>query len=316
MRAYVLNDDSTVQLQESPQPQPAPGQKLIKLRTAGICNTDLELMRGYMGFSGIPGHEFVGDILDSDGQTTGRRVVGEINVACGECDLCHAGVRSQCRNRTTVGIDRHDGAFADYMALTDDNLHTVPDSLSDDQAVFTEPLAAALHIMESTHISPDDNVVVIGAGKLGMLSAQAIKLTGADLSVVIRRDKQARLLHKWDIRAVTKDELPANQASVVVDCTGVPGGFADALDLVKPRGTLVLKSTYEGLPEANLTRLVIDEIRLIGSRCGNFRAALDVLEAGLVDVEPLIEARYPFAEVAQAFDHAQQRGVFKVLLDF
>jgi threonine dehydrogenase-like Zn-dependent dehydrogenase len=225
-------------------------------------------------------------------------------------------VPGQCRNRTTVGIDRHDGAFADYMTLTDDNLHTVPTTISDDQAVFTEPLAAALHILQSTHISPEDSVVVIGAGKLGMLAAQAIKLTGAELSVVVRRDKQANLLEKWGIQSVTKDDLRANRASVVVDCTGVPGGFSDALDLVRPRGTLVLKSTYEGLLEADLTRVVVDEIRVIGSRCGNFRAALDVLKAGLVDVESLIEARYAFDDIDKAFDHATQRGVFKVLVDF
>lgn len=297
-------------------PQLTGDQALLKIRQAGICNTDLEIVRGYMGFRGIPGHEFVAEVVSGDARFLGQRVVGEINAACGKCDICSSGVPSQCRHRTTVGIDRHDGAFAEFMPLTIRNLHLVPDTMSDAAAVFVEPLAAAFQVLEAVHISPRDKVIVIGAGKLGMLVAQVLKLTGADLSVVVRREKQANLLAQWGIRAVTREELPDKHAHVVVDCTGVSEGFAESLNLVMPRGTIVLKSTYHGLPQADLTRVVVDEIRVIGSRCGPFDAALRALAAQQIDVESLIEAHYPFDKALTAFNHASKPGTLKVLLDF
>lgn len=300
---------------DMPRPQIEGDEALLKIRRAGICNTDIELVKGYMNFSGTLGHEFVGEVVEGGTDWLGKRVVGEINVACGSCAFCNRGIPSQCVNRTTVGIDRHPGGFADYLNLTTRNLYAVPDSVSDDAAVFVEPLAAALQVTEAVHISPRDRVVVVGAGKLGMLVTQVLKLTGTDVVAVIRREKQARLLGNWGIPAVERADLLDGSADVVVDCTGTAGGFCTALDLVKSRGTIVLKSTYEGLPEADLTRVVVDEVRVIGSRCGPFDAALRLLARDLIDVESLIEARYPLDDALLAMDHAAQRGVFKVLLD-
>lgn len=312
MLAITLNQELAVQTVSHPTHQE--GEALLKIRLAGICNTDLELIKGYMGFSGILGHEFVAEIVDGIPDKIGQRVVGEINVACGHCDYCDRGIKSHCRNRTTVGIDRHDGAFAEYMTLAIDNFYEIPDSISDEQAVFAEPLAAACQILEQISITSDDTVIIIGAGKLGLLCAQVIKLTGANLSVIVRRERQAELLGKWGIKAVYRDELDSNQASIVVDCTGSEAGFADALDLVAPLGTLVLKSTYEGLPKANLTRIAIDEITLIGSRCGSFTQALELLASNQVDVESMIDATYPLESGIEAFQFAQKKGVLKVML--
>lgn len=315
MRALVY--DGTLQLVlDTPTPLLNQDQALIKIRRAGICNTDLELIQGYMNFSGILGHEFVGEVVKGEASWLGKRVVGEINVADSTCDLCQRGIPSQCRSRTTVGIAGHPGGFADMLALTTRNLHVVPDTVSDDAAVFVEPLAAALQILEAVHISPRDCVVVIGAGKLGMLAAQVVRLIGADVKVVVRREKQAKLLDQWHMDPVSVEDLSPHQAQVVIDCTGTSEGFASALNLVEPRGVIVLKSTYTGIPQADLTRIAVDEIRVIGSRCGPFDAALRLLEAGVIDVESLIEARYPFDEAIKAVQHAGQKGVLKVLLDF
>jgi threonine dehydrogenase-like Zn-dependent dehydrogenase len=314
MRALLY--DGQLRLEQNlPVPTPTGDQVLLKIRRAGICNTDLELIAGYMNFSGILGHEFVAEVVDGSETWIGARVVGEINVADGTCDFCQRGIPSQCRNRTTVGIFQHPGAFADNLALTTRNLHRVPDSISDDQAVFTEPLAAALQMLELAQIRPRDHVVVLGAGKLGLLCAQVLKMTGADLSVIVRRERPAQLLQKWGIRAVAREEVDDHRAQIVVDCTGHPDGFADSLRLVEPRGTILLKSTYQGIPTADLTQIAVNELRIIGSRCGPFDAALRLLEAGLVDVESMIEARYPLDEGVQAFEHAAQQGVLKVLLD-
>jgi threonine dehydrogenase-like Zn-dependent dehydrogenase len=290
-------------------------QSLIKVRLAGICNTDLELMRGYMGFSGILGHEFIGEVIEGDTSFKGKRVVGEINVACQKCDFCLRGIPSQCRNRTTVGINGHQGAFADYLCLATRNLHIVPDNVCDDQAVFVEPLAAALQILESVQISPRDQVILIGAGKLGMLIAQVIKLTGAKLTAIVRREKQTVLLQKWGIHTAFLGEIPLHSAQFVVDATGESSAFANALDLVEPRGTIVLKSTYQGIPQIDMTRIAVDEIRVVGSRCGPFDAALRLLQARLVEVESLIEARYSIEDALKAFKHAEQHGALKVLLE-
>jgi threonine dehydrogenase-like Zn-dependent dehydrogenase len=312
MRAIVF--DKQLALREVPHPVLSADEALLKIRVAGICNTDLELTKGYKDFSGILGHEFVAEIVEGIPDKIGQRVVGEINVACGDCDFCTRQIPSQCRNRSAVGIFNHNGAFADYLALTVNNLHDVPDSISDEQAVFTEPLAAACQILKQVHIQPDDNVVVIGAGKLGLLCAQVIKLTGANLSVIVRHNKQAQLLEKWGIRAVYREDLANSHSKIVVDCTGDEDGFADALDLVEPRGTIVLKSTYEGLPQADLTRIAVDEITIVGSRCGSFTTALRYLESGLVDVISMIDAQYSLGDAVSAIQYAGQKGVLKVLL--
>jgi threonine dehydrogenase-like Zn-dependent dehydrogenase len=314
MRAVAIADGLTYS-RDWPAPELQPGQALIRVTRAGICNTDLELVRGYLNFSGILGHEFVGEVVAGDSEWVGKHVVGEINVSCGDCDLCHEGYPTQCRNRTTVGIDRHDGAMADYIALTTNNLHVVPDGVSDDEAVFTEPLAAALQILECDPVSPNDDVILIGAGKLGLLCAQVLHLTGARVKAVVRRPQQAELLTGWGIEPVAYDDLPRGHAHVVVDCTGTAEGFSAALGLVSPRGTIHLKSTYAGLPQADLTRVVVDEIRLIGSRCGPFPAALRLLASRRVDVQSLIAARYPLDDALAAFEHAARPGMLKVLLE-
>jgi threonine dehydrogenase-like Zn-dependent dehydrogenase len=297
------------------RPIPAEGEALLKIRQAGICNTDLELVAGMYGFAGTPGHEFVAEVVEGPADWIGRRVVGEINVACGQCDFCLADVPSQCRHRRAVGIHDYPGAFADYMPLPLRSLYRVPDSLSDDEAVFTEPLAAALQVLEAIQISPRDRIVVLGTGKLGLLAAQVLKLTGADVVGIVRRQKQADLLGRWNIPALTLDALESEHAQVVVDCTGRAEGFADALRLVQSRGTIILKSTYRGTPQADLTQVAVREIRVIGSRCGPFPAALRLLENKLVDVKALIEARYPLDFAMEAFEYAQQPGALKVLLD-
>lgn len=314
MRALVY-DGEQLQLKIGlPTPGREGDQVLIKVIMAGICNTDIEITRGYMGFSGILGHEFVGKVTKGPDHLLGKRVVGEINVACGACEFCHRGVPSQCSNRTTVGIDRHPGAFADYLALTEQNVHVVPDNVGDEAAVFVEPLAAALQVPNEEHVKPGQRVVVIGAGKLGLLVAQVLRLMGANLVVVIRHDKQADILDKWGIPHASV--LPERSADVVVDCTGTEGGFKDGLEIVKPRGKIILKSTYTGeLPRVNLTKIVVDEVKVVGNRCGPFEAALRLLASGLIDTETLIEAQYSFDEAMNAFGHAQQKGVLKVLLD-
>jgi len=292
------------------------GEALLRVRMAGICNTDLELMKGYMDFSGVLGHEFVAEVVQGAPEWLGKRVVGEINIAEGECEMCLQGIPSQCYHRTTMGIRGHQGAFADYMSLDVKNLYAVADNISDEEAVFVEPLAAACQVLEAVHIQPRDKVVVIGAGKLGLLCAQVLRLTGADVSVIVRRERPYQFLQKWGIRGVSRQDVPSKSAHVVVDCTGTSEGFAEAVDIVKPRGHLVLKSTYEGLPSADLTRVVVDEIKVIGSRCGPFDAALRLLEAGLVDVASLIEASYAIEDAKRAFAHAQQNGTLKIMLTF
>jgi threonine dehydrogenase-like Zn-dependent dehydrogenase len=314
MRALIY--DGQLRFGDAPDSaSPGPDQARLRIHHAGICNTDMELMAGYMAFAGILGHEFVATVEEGPAEWQGRRVVSEINVACGKCDFCAAGIPSQCRDRHAIGINRYPGAFADTLVVPTANLHAVPDEVSDDAAVFAEPLAAALQVTEAIQVSPRDRVVVLGAGKLGLLVAQVLKLTGADLVVPVRREKQARLLEKWQIPAVDLASLPRQRAQVVVDCTGEESGFATSLDLVEPRGTIVLKSTYHGLPKADLTRVAVNEIRLVGSRCGPFDAALRLLARGLVDVESMIEGRYPLEDGVNAMQHAMQKGALKILLD-
>lgn len=314
MRALIYN--RTLRLERSAaNPTPGHNEALIRVQCAGICNTDLELLRGLYSFSGILGHEFVGTVVQGPAEWLERRVVGEINVACNVCDFCRRGIPSQCRNRTTVGINGHPGVFADYVCLPTRNLHAVPAEVGNDAAVFVEPLAAALQILEAVQITPSQRVIVIGAGKLGMLAAQVLKLTGADLTTVVRHTRQADLLSRWGIRAADINDLEPEGAQVVIDCTGRAEGFASALSLVEPRGTLVLKSTYQGLPSVDMTQIVVREIKLIGSRCGPFDAALRLLQSRLVDVEALIEARYSLDDAPSALTHAAQQGALKVLLD-
>lgn len=283
----------------------------------GICNTDLELAQGYMQFQGVPGHEFVGVVERAPGaeEWEGRRVVGEINAACGTCSTCRANRTTHCPNRTTLGMSGRDGTFAEYLTLPIRNLHAVPDSLSDEVAVFTEPLAAACEIIQQVHVRPTDRVIVLGDGKLGLLCAQVVALTGCDLTAVGHHREKLNILARQGIPTVLGDASAEEEADLVIETIGRPGGYTAARRLVRPRGTIVLKSTYHGAFDADLAMAVVDEITLIGSRCGPFEPALRLLERGMVEVTPLIQARYPLSKVLTAFEHATRPGTLKVLVD-
>jgi threonine dehydrogenase-like Zn-dependent dehydrogenase len=301
-----------------PDPMPPPGEALIRVRLAGICNTDLELLRGYLGFRGVLGHEFVGEVVQAtDASWLGQRVVGDINAACRsqDCAACAAGRHTHCPNRTTLGIAGRDGAFADYLAMPQANLLPVPDHVSDELAVFTEPLAAACEILAQIRIAPTDRVVVLGDGKLGLLVAAVLRLTGAELILVGRNRNKLAIAEGWGVQVLPAGEpLPAQAADVVVECTGSPQGFEFARHLLRPRGTLVLKSTYHGALSVDMSGLVVDEITLLGSRCGPFAPALRLLASGLVDPRGLISETFALDQAAAAFARAGAPGVLKVLL--
>jgi threonine dehydrogenase-like Zn-dependent dehydrogenase len=287
----------------------------VRTVLAGICNTDLEIMRGYAGFQGVLGHEFVGIVEEADDESlVGQRVVGEINLWCGTCENCRAGRRAHCTRRTVLGIRDRDGVLAESFCLPAQNLHPVPEGVPDEVAVFAEPLAAACRIPEQIHLQPGARVIVLGDGKLGLLVAQVLALTGCDLLAVGRHRDKLDLLSARGIATRLGDEGLEGDADVVVECTGRAEGFAAARRLVRPQGTLVLKSTYHGQVGTDLSALVVDEVRIIGSRCGPFPTALRLLASGLIAVEPMIEAIYPLDEALAAFEHANRRGALKVLV--
>lgn len=316
MRAIWLENKILSVRRDLDEPVLKPGEALIRLNTAGICSTDLEMVKGYYPFTGILGHEFVGEVIQSPGRPdlVGKRVVGEITIYCGECASCLAGRTAHCENRQTLGLIGKNGVFADCLSLPLRNLHLVPEALPDETAVFTELVAAALEIQQEIEIHPRDRVIVVGAGRLGLLIAQCLNLTGCDLSVVVRRPEPAKLLKDWGIKAVTADALKPGKADVVVEVSGSAQGFALSRSLVRPRGTLVLKSTFAGEMTLNMSSIVVDEIKVIGSRCGPFAPALRLLEKGLIDVAPLISGIYPLSEGLKAFERAAQPGVLKILL--
>jgi threonine dehydrogenase-like Zn-dependent dehydrogenase len=298
-----------------PIPEPPQGEALVKVLRAGICNTDLELLRGYYPYKGILGHEFVGVVEQGSENLINKRVVGEINAACGYCRFCLRGEPTHCENRTVLGIVNRNGAFAEYLCLPIENLHLVPENVSTDAATFTEPIAAALEIQEQVKINPDDRVLVVGDGKLGQLIAQTLALTGCDLLVVGRHKDKLQNLENRGIKTGLADDIKYRTFDISVDCTGNPEGFATARRALRPRGTLVLKSTYAGNLSVDMSSLVVDEITLIGSRCGPFTPALELLATKQVDVEPLIDDRYSLNEGLAAFEKAQTKGVLKVLLE-
>lgn len=316
MKALWLENRTLRFETDAAPPSPAPDEAVVRVTCAGICNTDLELVRGYYPYTGIPGHEFVGVVESAPyAAWVGRRVVGEINATCGgACETCRAGRPTHCENRTVLGIVNRNGAFAERLALPVANLHAVPDDVADDVAAFTEPLAAALEIQQQVSIGPGMRVVVIGDGKLGNLIAQTLALTGSDLLVVGRNPAKLDLLTARGIPTGTLDDIVDRRADLVVECTGNPEGLALARRAVRPRGTVVLKSTYAGAVSVDLSGVVVDEITLLGSRCGPFAPALDLLARGGVDVGSLVHGRYPLAEGVEAFAHAARPGVLKVLV--
>jgi threonine dehydrogenase-like Zn-dependent dehydrogenase len=300
-------------------PSPGKNEALIRVLMAGICGTDMEIVKGYKGFKGVPGHEFVGVVEKAEGRYSnlaGKRVVGEINLGCGTCDLCLRGLEKHCPERAALGITDKDGVFAEYVTLPLKNLWEVPDRLSDEEAVFTEPLAAAFEVTEQVHVRPTDKTLVLGDGKLGLLVAFVLHLSGANVVMAGKHDAKLSIARQARIRTKKVNELSTKRAyEIVVEATGSAEGIGLALDLVKPRGTIVLKSTIVEEKKMNLTRAVIDEVTIVGSRCGPFPPALAALASGRIDVKPLISAIYPFNEVQKAFERAREKDAVKVLLD-
>lgn len=317
MRALVF--DHGLRVAEVPTPAAGAGEALIRVRRAGICNTDVEIARGYMGFRGVLGHEFVGEVVTvadvRDGAWVGRRVAGEINLGCGACARCHAGLARHCATRAVLGILGRDGALAEYVTLPVRNLHAVPDAVDDDLAAFIEPVAACFEVLEQIRVEPDARVLVLGDGKLGQMIAQVLRGTGCDLTLVGRHARKLALARAHGVRAVSSEEAIAGDADVVVEATGAPAGLDRALSLVRPRGTVVLKSTFHGAPAVATARIVIDEVRVVGSRCGPFAPAIRALADGRVDPRGMIDARYGLGDAEEAFAHAQRAGVLKVLID-
>ncbi len=314
MKALWLEDKQLHLREDLPRPA-KPGEALIKIRRAGICGTDLEMVKGYYPFRGVPGHEFVGEVVEApDAALVGRRVVGEINAVCGACEQCRNGRPTHCEQRSVLGIANRDGIFAEYANLPAENLHGVPESVPDEAAVFTEPLAAALEIQQQVHIQPTDRVLLVGAGRLGQLIAQTLSLSGCDLRVLARYERQQQLLGKRGIHTIVEEDIQPWRWDVVVEATGSPAGFEVARKAIRPRGTFVLKSTYAGEITLNLSPFVVDEINVVGSRCGPFAPALRLLESGQVDPTPLIGATFGLDEGLRAFDEAAKRGALKMLI--
>jgi threonine dehydrogenase-like Zn-dependent dehydrogenase len=291
-------------------------ETLIRLLKAGICNTDLEITRGYFGFRGVLGHEFVGIVEASKNSSlVGKRVVGEINAACGRCEYCRKHLQRHCPNRTVLGILNRDGAFREFLTLPEENLHLVADSISDEEAVFTEPIAAACEILDQIQIIPSDRVAILGDGKLGLLIAMVLSHSGCDLNLVGRHHAKLKLAEGYGVKCLGPEVTPKpRDFDIVIEATGSPSGWEQALQLIKPRGRLVLKSTFHGQVTFNPAPLVVDEITVIGSRCGRFEPALSLLKAKNVQPMRLVHHTLPLARALQAFDLARQPEVLKVLL--
>ncbi|HZU68525.1 MAG TPA: alcohol dehydrogenase catalytic domain-containing protein [Ktedonobacteraceae bacterium] len=326
MRALVYHNHTLIFEKNYQLPVLRSGEALIRVLLAGICNTDLEITRGYLDFQGVLGHEFVGvveEVYEAPGASLiGQRVVGEINAAChrSDCFYCRQNMPTHCPNRTTLGIVNRDGAFAEYLQLPLENLHIVPENVSNEEAVFVEPLAANFEILEQVHLKPTDSVIILGDGKMGQLAAQVLALSGCELIMLGKHEEKLALAAKRGIqtRLLANEQEVAlenrKRVDVVVECTGSTKGLEMALQLVRPRGTIVLKSTVADQSSLHLAPIVIDEIRVQGSRCGPFPPALRALSQKLVDVRPLISARYSLDDGLDAFRHAGEKGVLKVLL--
>jgi len=313
-----------------PTPVPKLDEALIRVTRAGICNTDIEIIKGYMNFHGIPGHEFTGVVEKcEDKDLTGKRVVGEINIGCNTCSFCRNNMRNHCPDRAVLGILNRNGAFAEYLTLPLSNLHLIPDSISDNEAVFVEPLSAAFEILRQVNISSTDKVCVLGDGKLGLLAGQVLASTGCDLVVAGKHKENLSILEEMGIRtelvstgtAGAIDKLPlqigdkGGQFDIVIDCTGSSFGIENALDIVKPGGKIILKTTVADTVPLDINRIVIREISLIGSRCGPFKPAIHSIETKKVNLLPLVSAVFSLRDGIEALEFASRRGVLKVILE-
>jgi threonine dehydrogenase-like Zn-dependent dehydrogenase len=308
-------ENGRVEVREVPEPSRPPGHALVRVRCAGICNTDLELQRGYYGFAGIPGHEFAGEVVDAeDCHLVGRRVVGEINLPCNGCEWCARGLGRHCPHRSVLGIVRHPGAFAEYLTLPERNLHVLDDGLPDYRAVFAEPVAAACEILDQVAIPPGAGVAVLGDGKLGLLIAQVLNAAGLAVRQFGKHPEKLRISAAAGVATELAGPLPAAGFDWVVEATGSAEGLNQAVAMTRPRGTVVMKSTVHGAPPIDSAAVIVNEITLVGSRCGRFEPALDLLRRGALRVEETIAARFPLVEAPAAFDRAARPGTLKVLL--
>lgn len=315
MRALVFDGSLRFEPRHA-EPDARLGDTLVRVHQAGVCSTDFEITRGYMSYAGVLGHEFVGTVVDSpDATLIGKRVCGEINCPCGRCELCRGGLSNHCPTRSVLGILNHDGAFADHVRLPAGNLHVLPDNVDDDRAVFVEPLAAAFQVLRQIRVDGDTWITVLGDGRLGLLVAQVLRNAGCPVRMVGKHADKMALCEKWQIHSRRlADIAPRHDQDVVIDCTGSAAGFELATQLVRPRGTIVLKSTVaQGVP-LNLSPLVVDEITVIGSRCGPFGEAISALAAGTVDVLSLVSRRMKLEQGVEAMDLAGRPGVMKVIL--
>lgn len=319
MRAVVFDKEIKL-VNDYAKPIPKKGEALVKVTLAGICNTDYEISKGYMGYKGILGHEFVGvveEVNHENKNLLGKRVVGEINCGCNNCEWCYQGLERHCPNRQTLGIWQKDGCMAEYVAMPLETLIPVPDNVTDEQAVFVEPLAAGLEILEQLHIQPAQKVVILGDGKLGLTTALALNASNIDVILVGKHQNKLDIAKAQGVNVKLLEDLTiAKEWDFVVEATGSISGFEMALNLTKPRGTLVLKSTVAASKEFNLAPIVIDEIRVQGSRCGRFAPALRLLEKGKIDFKPLITEIYPVDKAIEAFDKNKQKDSLKVILKF
>ncbi len=314
MKAVVLEKEE-LRLKDIPQPSPSENEALVKVLKAGICNTDLELVKGYMGFEGVLGHEFVGQVIQAPKKNwLGKRVVGEINLSCGECDLCRKGLALHCLSRNVLGIQNRDGAFAQFLTLPLKNLHPLPSNISDAEGVFVEPLAAALEILEQIPLGRKDSVLILGDGKLGLLVAQVMKLRTEEVHCRGKHKRKLEILKRRDISTSLSGEKLEQRFDVVVEATGEETGIEEALFRVKPRGRIVFKSTFKQKAGVDISKIVVDEIQLVGSRCGPFPKAIDVLKKKSVNVEALVDADFPLDEFDKAFAMAQKPEMIKILI--
>jgi len=316
MRAVTIDPQLKYQ-PDHPMPDIRHGEALIRVRSAGICQTDLELLKGYMGFRGIPGHEFVGSVEKCDDpRWIGKKVVGEINAGCGKCAWCRTGLERHCPTRSVLGILAHDGCMADWCRLPVENLHRVPNAMTDDQAVFIEPLSAACEILNQLSTTGDEKVLVLGDGRLGILCAWVMTTVANDVTLIGHHRHKLKLAAWRGLKTVEGPIRESGSADLVIEATGTGAGLSEAISLCRPRGTIVLKSTVAEPGETNLAPIVINEITVVGSRCGLFREGLS-LAASHPDLplDRLITSRYPIEQAARAFAHAGEPGALKVLLD-
>ena len=312
----ALYFDGTKMVFDKSYPTPKSDESLVKISLAGICGTDLEIMRGYMKYRGILGHEFVGTVVHSENkELIGKRVVGEINAGCKKCDSCLKGMERHCPNRTVLGILNRDGAFAEFLTLPNDNLHVIPDSITDSQAVFVEPLAAAFEILEQIQLKSSWKVAVVGDGRLAQLILQVLKLNCSNVTCFAHHEEKLKSAKRLGIKIKTKLETDDKTSfDLVVEATGSNSGFSDSMNLVKPRGTIILKSTIASRENLDLTPAVVNEVTLVGSRCGLFKPAIDALARNIISVNDMIDSTFPLEDFSKAIEHAKKPDTLKVFL--